>query len=108
VRFLKFAASRKHLLAGNYRLLGQHCVLPQVSSARGVSSTLAADSFGPDGLLRVPIIQFVAMGAIATSSRGCFLDEAIRHESVTMLRCVLFGRIVLRKTPFQQKAIHGD
>jgi hypothetical protein len=64
--------------------------------------TLDADGFGPDGLSRVHIVQFVAIGAIATSSREYFLHEAIRHELVTVLRCVLFARIALGDAPFQR------
>jgi hypothetical protein len=63
---------------------------------------LEADGFGPDGLSRVCIVQFVAIGAIATSSREYFLHEAIRHELVTVLRCVLFARIALGDAPFQR------
>jgi hypothetical protein len=63
---------------------------------------LEADGFGPDGLSRVRIVQFVAIGASATSSREYFLHEAIRHELVTALRCVLFARIALGDAPFQR------
>ena len=57
---------------------------------------------GPDGFSRVHIIQFVAVGAIVTGAQGFFLHEATCHESVTVLRGVLFGRIALGNATFQQ------
>jgi hypothetical protein len=57
---------------------------------------------GPDGFSRVHIIQFVAVGAIVTGAQGFVLHEATCHESVTLLRGVLFGRIALGNATFQQ------
>ena len=80
--------------------------LEQSVTNRGVSLTLDADGFGPDGLSRVHIVQFVAIDAIATSSREYFLHEAIRHELVTVLRCIPFARIALA-THRSSGACHG-
>jgi hypothetical protein len=72
-----------------------------------VSLTLGAHSFVPDIFSRVHIKQFVAIGAILTGAQGLFLHEAVCHESVIMLRGLLFGRTSLGNAMFQQKAKHG-
>jgi hypothetical protein len=68
-----------------------------------VSLTLGAHSFVPD-ISRVHIKQFVAIGTILTGALELFLHEAVCHESVIMLRGVLFSRTNLGNAMFQQKA----
>jgi hypothetical protein len=55
-------------------------LLEQLLINRDVSLMLGTHSFGPDGLSRVHVIQFDAIGMIVTGAQGLFLYEAICHE----------------------------
>jgi hypothetical protein len=68
-------------------------------------------TFGAHGFERIFSREFISnsslpLGRSLQERRDFFCTKAVCHESVIMLRCLLFGRTSLRNAMFQQKAKH--